>query len=340
MKRIPWNRHLDTADPLIRPLADVIILAGPDFDHAEVGAVISPMQAANDITNKPLFSWRILRPSIDDTLPVNAVGVERLKDIGQVHRDTLIVIAGHDAMRPGDKESIGWVRRQFRAGSRFVLVGNAQISMARAGLLDGRAIAVHWEKIQLFQEVYPSVRAVDQLYTLDPVFSASSCSDATIELFVSLIDLQCGSALVRCVRARLNRPHCRSLDSPQSIPISQRYGTRDQTFLEIVQTIEDANGEGLCVNGLCQKFGMSRRNLERKFSTYTATTPCNFIRDCQLRKAVQLLHQSDMQDVDIAVACGFPSLATFRALFKRKYGLTPSQFTQSSGEVTHATCVS
>lgn len=95
-------------------------------------------------------------------------------------------------------------------------------------------------------------------------------------------------------------------------------------FIEQNLTCEDYDLELLS-----KDMGMSRMSLYRKMKTCTDQSPGEFIRDYRLKKAAELLTHSEECISDICFRTGFNDLKSFRIAFKKKYGMTPSDFKKS-----------
>ncbi|MDA5094137.1 helix-turn-helix domain-containing protein [Aliiroseovarius sp. KMU-50] len=305
---------------------EVVILLSEGAAMADCSAITQPLKSVNDIVGTQLFRWRFL--TLNEGVQKLSCGSELASEAqnGPLHRDTLVFLNWD---RPSEQESgrlAQWLRRQDRCGNKFVLLGSSVLTAIEAGILNDIPVAVHWEWIDFVRELYPEVRAVDQLYSVSPRVSASTCSDATIDLVIGFIEAQHGTSFARKVQERLNRPYRRLPNTSQSIPLSRKYGTRNPTFLAVVERIQNCFDENLSVEELCQEFDISRRQLERLFADRAGTSPLKFIKDYRLGKAQQLLQVTDMSVIEVAIACGFPTDACFRAAFKRKFGMTPSKF--------------
>lgn len=72
--------------------------------------------------------------------------------------------------------------------------------------------------------------------------------------------------------------------------------------------------------------GKTHEHICRTFKKYYNTTPIEFINDIKLNYSANLLINSNLCIVDVALESGFESLSRFYYLFKLKYGLTPSNF--------------
>ena len=305
---------------------EVVILLSDGATLSDCSAITQPLMEANRLSGRQLYRWRYA--SLTEPVQRFACGamLACTTEIGALHRDALVFLNWANPDKEEEQVLVDWLRKQHRFGTRLVSLGNSAFTLARAGLLEGEPVAVHWEWLSLMQELHPQVEAVDHLYTLAPRICASSCSDAATELVVGLIEERHGADLARQVQERLNRPHCRPPTTPQSVPLARRYGSRNQTFLAVIERIERCFDKDLTVQDLCIEFNISRRQLERQFAEKTGTSPLRFIKEYRLRKAQQLLQSTDMSVLDVALASGFPSAACFRSAFKRKFGMTPSRY--------------
>jgi transcriptional regulator GlxA family with amidase domain len=308
------------------PCCDVAILVTPGAAMADLGAVTQTLDCVNTLSERRLYRWRYV--SEDGGTVRLSCGAELgcSNELDAVHRSSLIVLSGTTPPQASSIRLAHWIRRQHRVGNRFIALGNAVFPLAEAGLLSGSKIAVHWEWKALFEELFDDVDAADQLYTLGERICCSTCSDATVEMIITLIKDQHGTGLARQVQEKLNRPELRPPSTPQGVPLAIKYGTRNQTFLGVVTHILTSFDGDIRIQDLSREFSISRRNLERQFARHTGMSPLRFIQECRLRKAYQLLQVTDMKVLEVALACGFQSAPCFRSAFKQKYGLNPSEF--------------
>ena len=80
------------------------------------------------------------------------------------------------------------------------------------------------------------------------------------------------------------------------------------------------------VKDLCEKLNYSRMQLNRLFNMYLNMSPHEYLIDYKLSYAQNLLRNSDLKLVDIAMATGYATLAQFNTNFKKKFGLTPKEY--------------
>nr|MBI1228477.1 response regulator [Cytophagales bacterium] len=83
---------------------------------------------------------------------------------------------------------------------------------------------------------------------------------------------------------------------------------------------------------LCKVIGMSRTNLYRKLKAITNQHPTEFIQSFRLKKAVMLFKCRSGNISEVAYSLGFNSLSYFTRIFKKHYGVTPTEYIQQFSE--------
>jgi signal transduction histidine kinase/ligand-binding sensor domain-containing protein/DNA-binding response OmpR family regulator len=102
----------------------------------------------------------------------------------------------------------------------------------------------------------------------------------------------------------------------------------DERFMKkaiekVEQNIADPD---LDIEKFASEVGISRMQLYRKLNSLTDMTVKEFIRDIRLKRAAQLLLQKKQNISEIAYAVGFRDLSHFRKCFRRKYGMSASEY--------------
>ena len=84
------------------------------------------------------------------------------------------------------------------------------------------------------------------------------------------------------------------------------------------------------VEALAKKVAVSRRQLFRKLKAVTGGTPNALIRAMRLKRAAQLLKESQMTITEITYAVGFSDLKHFRSLFQEHFGVLPGEYARKA----------
>ncbi len=68
--------------------------------------------------------------------------------------------------------------------------------------------------------------------------------------------------------------------------------------------------------------------LYRKIAALTNMTVKKFVNDIRLRRAAQILSNKNIHVSEVAYSVGFSDQSYFGKCFKRKYGMSPSEYKQ------------
>jgi signal transduction histidine kinase/DNA-binding response OmpR family regulator len=98
---------------------------------------------------------------------------------------------------------------------------------------------------------------------------------------------------------------------------------------------KNMNNSEYSVDELASELALSRRQLSRKFQSIIGLSPGEFIRSLRLKRAAQLLKDSQYNVSEISDMIGFGSIKYFNLHFKEAFGVTPTQYRASHEDVTH-----
>jgi AraC-like DNA-binding protein len=101
----------------------------------------------------------------------------------------------------------------------------------------------------------------------------------------------------------------------------------------IIGKLSTAELLSLPVGGLANKFGCSRRHLNRLFHQRFGVSAAALKMEMRLLKAVALLRNSDTKIIRVAEECGFSHLSFFNIHFKKRFGASPGQWRKMVIEV-------
>ena len=118
--------------------------------------------------------------------------------------------------------------------------------------------------------------------------------------------------------------------SPSEIVIT----SLDEKLIDnAVKYVEDnISRSDLSVEELSQSLGMSRVHLYKKLVAITGKTPIEFIRVIRLKRAAQLLRESQQNVSEVAYQVGFNNPKYFSKYFKDEFGVLPSNYQESAAK--------
>ena len=129
----------------------------------------------------------------------------------------------------------------------------------------------------------------------------------------------------------------RSLVDPE--PENIKITPLDEKFIEkaVNYVTDNLDRSELSVEEMSEKLGMSRVRLYKKIKQITGKTPIEFIRVIRLKRAAQLLRESQLNVSEIAYQTGFNSPKVFSKYFKEEFGILPSVYQGKEGKETNYT---
>ena len=86
------------------------------------------------------------------------------------------------------------------------------------------------------------------------------------------------------------------------------------------------------VETLCSEVGISRAQLHRKMKELTGLSTSEFIRNIRLEQAARLLKEQKINVTQVAYTVGFSNLAHFSTIFRKHFGVAPSEYASQKGE--------
>lgn len=96
------------------------------------------------------------------------------------------------------------------------------------------------------------------------------------------------------------------------------------TVKEVIRAHVDNPDFG--VDELCAQMGMSRTNLYNKIKSLTNSSLSTLIRDARMQRACEMLLSDKYNITEVCDRLGFNELKYFREVFKKYYGVTPSEY--------------
>lgn len=105
----------------------------------------------------------------------------------------------------------------------------------------------------------------------------------------------------------------------------------DAVVIQAMQFIREHACSGIKVEDLLRTTKLTRRVLESRFKKYLGHSPHDAIQNVRLRRAEELLIETDLPLAIVADRSGFLHTEYFSVVFKRWKGVSPSQYRQSHG---------
>lgn len=107
---------------------------------------------------------------------------------------------------------------------------------------------------------------------------------------------------------------------------TNQLGNTPENITYLIKYIESNYVQPLSLDFLAQFANLSKYHLAREFKKYTGFSPTDYIISLRIDKAKYLLENTTLTVYSIAHQVGIHDINNFTNLFKKKVGLTPTQF--------------
>ena len=303
---------------------EFIFLLSDMFSMMPFAAALEPLRQANRMSRKPLYRWRLVSENGAPVTASNGITINVDGGLEDVSRDARIAVCtGFGLEKASSKPVLTWLRKQARRGAGIGALCTGSYVLAKAGLLDGKRCTIHWENHASFTEEFPEVELSNLLYCLDDgIFSCAGGTSAA-DMMLHIITEEHGHELGSLIADTLVHTPLRSDTDEQRLSVPARIGVRHPKLVSIIQKMERSTEEPISPSELAKSVNMSTRQLERLFRRYLNRSPKRYYMELRLEKARNLLLQTDMSVINVALACGFTSPSHFSKCYRAHFNRTP-----------------
>ena len=112
---------------------------------------------------------------------------------------------------------------------------------------------------------------------------------------------------------------------PESSPELDAWRGTEATVSRALKLIETGALDDADITSLADRLGIGERQLRRLFSRHIGAAPITVAQTRRVLLAKQLIHQTDLSMIEIALASGFGSVRRFNETFQRMYNRPPSE---------------
>ncbi|MBI1251224.1 MAG: helix-turn-helix domain-containing protein [Alphaproteobacteria bacterium] len=224
---------------------------------------------------------------------------------------------------------LDWVRERQKAGARVVSSCTGSFLLAEAGLLDGREATTHWAFVEQMRKEYPNVRvradriivAADEDGRIVTAGGATSWTDLVLYLVGRFVSEEEARRLARMSlfdwHHNGQNPYARLSARPQTSDAAIRAA---QEWVALHYATPDI------VTALAQHAQLPLKTFARRFKSATGFAPLDYVQRLRIEESKQALETSDVGVDELAALVGYQDAPTFRRLFKRMVGETPSEY--------------
>lgn len=315
----------------VKPRRFVFVLL-ENFSLLPFAAALECLRIANRMSGMQLYDWFIIGEG-GGIRTCSAGSDFRLQgDLEELKRDDVIMICGGmEIQHATTKRLLNWLRRESRKGLKTGGLCTGSYTLARAGLLDGRRATIHWENHDSFTEEFENISLTKAVFAIDGNRITTAGGTSSIDMMLKVLADDHGSELANAVADQMIYSAIRTDQDTQRLSVPTRIGVRHPKLSQVIQKMEANIEEPISPSLLAQEVAMSTRQLERLFRRYLNRSPKRYYMELRLEKARNLLMQTDMSVINVALACGFASPSHFSKCYRAHYDTTPYRERGSHG---------
>lgn len=280
------------------------------------------------------LTWRVLTP---DGKRVNLPGLASCAPGSVRNRapeQTLLIVPGlHTLNAPhiaeianGYPAALRMIEEHASAGGWIAACANGIVFPALAGLLDGARLAAPWASQSWFSRAFPRCDFSDtaSMSQTNRVFSCAATSLQTEFILHVLAELVSPDLAQACGSLLLHHP-VRQLVTTELIANEWLPKTSDSPVYRAMQWLQAHIETPFQMKVLAAAASVSERTLLRHFQQVLGKTPLEYLHELRVERAKLLLEVTLHDARSIAQACGYQDAASFRRLFQRTTGVSPSE---------------
>lgn len=302
----------------------------PGFSAIAFFAALEPLRIANRLSGKLLFSWTIHAP--DDAAATASNGI-------QLHSDgplpeaphILVVCAGFDPLQCARPALLGQIRRMWRAGCHIGSIDTGAFVLAEAGILGREMITLHWEAAEDFRRRYPAIPVSTELYESHARLITCAGGTAAMDMMLDRIAATHGIALAQAISDQLIHDRIRPASAQQRPVLGGQTRGAPPILQRLAEAMKHGIEQGATLTDILAAEGLQRRRAERLCAAGFGMSPAQFYRALRIRRAIELMRQTNMPVHEAALATGFSSQPVFSRACKQQFGRSPRELLAGSG---------
>ena len=236
--------------------------------------------------------------------------------------DFLVIVGGDQVNHKAWSQR---VRAMQQRKNPVVLLSDAATAYIKAARYSEQKVTTHWQDVRVLEEsgCYPHLTGRYAENSEGIITSAGV--NYTTELTIGLIsDFLSPKGFGRTGQSAYGADHPRWRGAATEGAKLSYKCLWCRRMAQALRTMEENTAEPLPTSAIAMRIGLSQRQLERQFNATFNTTPARYYKTVRLEKARDLVTETDMKLIDIAIATGFSSVSSLSVAFRDEFGQSPT----------------
>ncbi len=234
--------------------------------------------------------------------------------------------SNEEYFRQPPKELLLFLIASHQAGAVTCSACASAFTLAHTGLLDNRTATTHWQLAEQFNATFPKVNLnIESLLINDGDIICAGGLMSWLDLGLELV-------------AQFMKPHImRKLGKLLIVDTGKReqryYGSftpsfnhGNQAILNVQHYLQANFSKPITITTLAEIAILSERTFLRHFTSATSHKPMQYLQRLRVQKACELLETSKQSFEQISATVGYDDVNSFRKVFIKIIGLSPSAF--------------
>lgn len=314
------------ADPVQDISRHFAFLLVDKFSMFSLAAAIDTVRSANRMLGRDVYRWTTISADGDAVMASNGLPLKIDYSVADIPAaDILFVCAGLALEFPGKSKVLAALRSWGRRGGALGGLSVGTQLLAEAGQLEGYRCTIHWENRAGFHEKFPDIECTGNVFEIDRKRCTCAGGTTSIDLMLEIVRRDFGANLANSVANQFQHERIRSAEDRQRVGPERDLSGKSEKLKKIVERMADTLDEPLSAVQLAKSAGLSVRQVERLFLRHMGVTPGRYYMRLRLGRARELLRQTNMPILDVAIATGFTSHSYFAQSYRLLFGRPPSE---------------
>lgn len=301
---------------------DILSSAGIRWDRESERIRCEPLVRVRTVglTTDPVEGWNgvVVAPNV------------ALADVSQSNIVYVPALGPPDGDVPESDPAVRrWLARQYARGAVIATACSGSIVLAEAGLLDGEPATTHWAYADTFARRFPTTRLCASRALVLAGERQRIVTAGGGSLWQELLLYLIARFLGRAAAAQAARLYLidwgRDDQSPYAL-FQDRRQHADAAIRRAQLWMREHLSERDVLAGAREQTKLHGRTFERRFRAVTGVSPVRYIQEMRIEQAKERMVEDDRSLDEIGWAVGYADPASFRRLFRRIVGISPSAY--------------